>query len=183
MGRYLIPLILVVSAVSLYFFQTAPYVEHIRVQSKVKEERVSLRDKADEIRAVRNTIRDEQLAQITPQERDRLNRLLPDAIDNVRLIIDVENIARKYGMIPRVRSFVQDDKSGTGASVSLATRSYNTVTFAFSVSGSYDTLQRFTRNLEQSLRLVDIKKIEFKTEDSDYYEYDIEIETYWLKEL
>ena len=179
MGRFLIPLVLILAAGALYVFQTSSYVDEIRSLQAVKQERQALRDNADQIRARRDIINEQQVGQISLEEREKLNRLLPDAIDNVRLIIDIENIARRYGMVPQVRSF--SDTGGSEGVVVTNTKPYNTVTVAFSVSGSYDTLKRFVRDLEQSLRLVDIQNIKFSAEDNDFYSYEFQIKTYWLK--
>lgn len=179
MGRFLVPLILVIAAAGLYGFQTADYIDSIRQLSARKQELLQLRDNADQIRARRDIINQEQVGKITPEEKAKLDRLLPDAIDNVRLILDIENIARRYGMVPQVRSF--SDTNENDGVVVTNTKAYNTVTFAFSVGGNYDTLKRFARDLEQSLRLVDIKRIDFRAEDIDLYTYEFQIQTYWLK--
>jgi len=182
MRRFIVPLILVIAATLLYFLQTSSHVDNIRSLNRIKVEREELLGNADMIRARRDHIRDEQLSQISPEERTRLNRLLPDAVDNVRLIIDVEDIARRYGMVPQVRAFTQEEER-VGAVV-RNTKSYNTLLFAFSVQGNYDTLKRFTRDLEQSLRLVDIQQISFRidNQEDDFYTYEIVIQTYWLKD-
>ena len=85
-------------------------------------------------------------------------------------------------MVPQVRAFTQEEER-VGAVV-RNTKSYNTLLFAFSVQGNYDTLKRFTRDLEQSLRLVDIQQISFRidNQEDDFYTYEIVIQTYWLKD-
>ncbi|MDP3988746.1 MAG: type 4a pilus biogenesis protein PilO [bacterium] len=182
MKRFITPFIFVIVAVLLYVLQTSSHVDAIRQLGVIKAEREELRDNADQIRAQRDKIWEEQLSLISNSDRTRLDRLLPDAIDNVRLILDVEDIARAYGMVPQARSFTQEgEKAGA---VSNNTKPYNTVLFAFSVRGNYDTLKRFSRDLERSLRLVDIEKITFKVDnpEDDFYTYEIVVKTYWLKE-
>ena len=55
------------------------------------------------------------------------------------------------------------------------------VTLGFSVSGSYENLQAFLADLAKSLRLVDVTSVTFSSNDRNVYDYNIELQTYWLK--
>jgi uncharacterized membrane protein YqhA len=62
----------------------------------------------------------------------------------------------------------------------------------FTVTGKYESFLSFLKDLEQNLRVVDVKSIDFKVPnsivsssgkvtDTDIYDYSLEIQTYWLK--
>lgn len=153
---------------------------------------------------------------------DKITKLLPDHIDSVRLIIDMNNIAFKYGMslsnIFLVAPGVQNTAtkaptvSGQAAGVSQAPvsvetfpisigpdyRLYDSVKLSFSVTGSYGNFIGFLKELESSLRLVDITSLSFMASQSarqtslssssgttltvsDMYTYSVTVKTYYLK--
>lgn len=130
-------------------------------------------------------VRDQLLSRynVIPQSNiDRLQKLLPDNIDNVRLILDIDSIAARYGMRTRnVQLQAVDDRSGRGQ-VGQDDKAYQSVVLTFSVTGSYSVFRSFVEDLEQSLRLVDVVGIAFSsTSNGDVYDYTVSIKTYWLK--
>lgn len=129
-------------------------------------------------------VRDSLLARYNTfptEEINRLQRLIPDHVDNVRLILDLDSMAAKYGM--RVRDVnigsqsTQQDPTAIGADDSA----YESVVLSFTVSGTYDTFRQFLGDLERSLRLVDIVGLTFKASESGIYNFTFHIKTYWLK--
>jgi len=52
------------------------------------------------------------------------------------------------------------------------------------VTSAYESLIQFIKDIEKSLRIVDVTEISLipsKTGESNLYEYNIGIKTYWLK--
>jgi Tfp pilus assembly protein PilO len=124
----------------------------------------------------------EEFARMPKNGRERLEKLLPDHIDSVRLIIDVNNISAQYGMALKNISLTEFEPSNAAtASLSLgpATERFKSVGLKFSVEGAYDNFRSFIRDLEQSLRLVDIETISFSSRE-ELYEYVISVLTYRL---
>ena len=124
----------------------------------------------------------EQYARIPAKDRERIEKLLPDHIDSVRLIIDINNIAAQYGMALGGISLTQtDERAAETSSLALgpSTTRFKSVGLNFSVKGSYDTFRSFLRDLEQSLRLVDVDSISFGSRE-DAYEYTLSVATYRL---
>jgi hypothetical protein len=62
------------------------------------------------------------------------------------------------------------------------TRSFGIATLGFSVTASYKTFKNFLGDLERSLRIIDVKTLSFSAGDKDQYEYNLEINSYWLKQ-
>jgi len=176
--RNITAIILILTSVGLFF----GYIDG--AYSDVKELRI---EQADYDRALSNSKelqaeRDKLLAKfnnIGTVDLDKLNKLLPDNIDNVRLVIDVDNIASNYGM--RIRNF----KTETGdkiETVGIDQTPYGTLTLSFSTTASYTTFLAFLHDIEESLRLIDITSVQFNSSDlSQLYDYSVSIKTYWLK--
>lgn len=118
---------------------------------------------------------------LSPSHLARLAKMIPDNVDNVRLILDIDSIAARYGM--RVRDVALDaDTSRTDrGQIGPDESRFASRLLSFSVTGSYTEFRAFLEDLEQSLRLVDVMKIEFTSTASGVYDYSLTIKTYWLK--
>ena len=95
-GRFF-PFILILVSAGLLFMYVDPTYDEIKVMRAEAAERNEALSRAKELQ----TIRDELLARYNtfpPEDVVRLNRMLPDHIDNVRLIIDIDQVAARYGM-------------------------------------------------------------------------------------
>ena len=57
------------------------------------------------------------------------------------------------------------------------------IRFSFSVSAKYEVFLEFLKQLEESLRIVDIRNIEITRSSSEgmIYDYQVTMDTYWLK--
>jgi Tfp pilus assembly protein PilO len=130
---------------------------------------------------------------VTKEEKDKLAKAIPGHIDTVRLIIDINTAAGKYGMTTenlRISSANQSGESadpGSGASGSQGLYSY--VDFGFSVSGTYEDFLAFLSDLQDSLRIIDVRDIKIGTSDSsvtkgkaatERFKFDLQIRTYKL---
>jgi hypothetical protein len=144
-------------------------------------------EKSDYDRALNNSneLQDEKKKLLAKLEAmpdtnlDAISKLLPDNIDNIRLIIDVDEMAKTYGM--RIRNFKTDtsDKKDT---IGKDNGAYGTLTLTFSTAATYSTFLAFMRDLERSLRVIDVTSISFNaTEANPIYDYSVTIKTYWLK--
>lgn len=114
----------------------------------------------------------------TDEERSTINKLLPDSIDNVTLVIDIDDIASKYSM--KIRNLdLKTERAGEGEASNNA---YGVATLRFAVSAPYERFSSFLNDLEDSLRIMDISSLSFNSSDKDVNEYNVELKTYWLKE-
>ena len=116
---------------------------------------------------------------ISPANQEKLEKLLPDNIDNIRLIIDIDDMAKTYGM--RIRNF-KADISAQKDKLGKDTSPYGTLTLSFSTTASYSFFLSFMKDLEHSLRIMDVTAVSFASNDtSPLYDYNITVKTYWLK--
>src|SRR5581483_346257 len=103
------------------------------------------------------------------EDLDKLSKLLPDHIDNVRLIIDIDEMAKKYGM--RIRNFTAD-ASEKRVTIGKDATPYGTLTLSFSTTAPYNTFLAFMHDLEHSLRIIDVTGVQFGVNDTNQlYDY------------
>lgn len=172
-------ILLIAGAIVIFVFYTNPQYQNIKHLQTQQSDYTNALAEANTLLGQQKNL-DDAYQQISSDSLDRLNKLLPGSIDNIRLIIDINSIANKRGMSIRG---IQINKSG-GSSNTLGPSSskYGTLSMSFSVTASYDTFISFLNDLQQSLRLIDITAISFSpTDKGDIYDYNVTINTYWLK--
>ena len=120
-------------------------------------------------------------ATIPVVEIDRMNKVLPDNIDTVRLALDLDSMAARYGIsIKNIQTILGTNRNANLIVLPEYESAYETATFMFGFVSSYDNFMRFLADIEKNLRIMDIKSITFQTSDSGFYDYQVSAETYWL---
>lgn len=181
MIRKSLPLIFILVAVGLFYTYIDPLYEEIK-ELKVEEAQF---DEA----LVRSReflkLRDELLTRystLPENDLERLKKLLPDNVDNVRLILDIDSIASAHNL--HVQNFTAAGGSRRNVSTigpSSSSPQYESFRLSFSVISNYKTLLSFLADLERSLRIVDVVDFSFNEQKGDLSEYKVTLETYWLQ--
>ena len=114
-------------------------------------------------------------------------------MDNIRLILEIEKLAKPYGMVLKDVKYdtveeVVDPKGITQALPILADsrKGYGVWNLEFSIEGSYDNFMAFLGDMENNLRLVEVESVSFSSNTgggpgANVYKYGFKIKTYWLK--
>lgn len=195
MFRFIIPFVLIGIAVTTFFMFTNPIYKDI---SELRTEVASYNEALGNSKALENE-RDKLTAKynsIDPDNLTKLQKLLPESIDNIRLILEIEKIALPYGMVLKdVKYNTVEKNTGTitpiqgGTAAVSVNKDYGVWNLEFSTEGSYNNFINFTKDLENNLRIVDISSIDFISTDTrvssatsiPFYKYNFKIKTYWLK--
>ena len=117
--------------------------------------------------------------QIKTVDKNRLVKFLPDKIDNIRLIIEISEIARNRGMFAKNIS-VSESKKSTDT-INTSSSPYDTLLLRFSVNTTYDNFKLLLQDLESNLRIIDITDISFSSTETGFYDFNVGLKTYWLK--
>lgn len=153
--------------------------------TELREERVRYADalqKTREIEVARTGLL-EKYNSIPAEDREKILKLLPDHIDSVRLIIDINNIAAQYEMTLKNITLTEGLEKGAaaGGTIGPSEPLYAMVGLKFSLRGSYDNFRSFLRDSEKSLRLMDVTTLAFAAKEERAYDYDVTVSTYRLK--
>lgn len=198
--RYIIPLIIIIIALGIFLGFTNPIFSEIkllRAQAGSYNQALGnskmLENEKDKLVAKYNSI--------APENLSRLEKFLPQNVDNIRLILEIEQIAAPYGMsLKNVKYNVADKEKETddsrnvfpGGGGAEQNKEYGVFDLEFDTTGSYNNFINFTKDLENNLRIVDVASIAFTSEGntmlvgekvvpSGEYTYNFKIKTYWLK--
>ena len=178
--RFFIPTILVAAAVALFVVYTNPKYQSTKALAAQNASYDEALTKSAEL----HKIRDELLSKrnsFSEIDVARLQEILPDNVDNIRLIIDINNIALKNGLTLTNVSLGDIVKNGGAGGQSLVSASaIGSVKVGFTVGASYASFISFLHDLEHSLRLIDIDKLDYHPDQNGGGTYQVEVRTYWL---
>ncbi|MEK7192508.1 MAG: hypothetical protein AAB682_00005, partial [Patescibacteria group bacterium] len=95
--RFWLPIFLIILSFTLFFGLTSTVLDQISALSAKSATFNDALSNANELRAVRESLLS-TYKKFPAEDLTRLKKMLPSEVDNVRLIIDVDNIAARYGM-------------------------------------------------------------------------------------
>ena len=210
--RFITPIILIGISVAVFLIFAKPFYDSTDPLSPgiiVLKEQITSYDKALDNNKAFENIKDkltETYNSINQDNLIKLQKFLPSGVDNIRLILEIEQIAKPYGMVLKdvkynvtkeeESSTTDKPKATTGQRGAVATtltnKDYGVWDLEFSTTGTYSNFLNFTRDLEKNLRLVDVSSIQFSSDVAlsanatgsilpETYKYSFKIKTYWLK--
>lgn len=175
------PIIFIGAAIATFFFYTNPQYQAIKAQGASYQAIVEANSKAAQLRVVREKLTGAR-KKITEADVDKLAKMLPDGVENVGLVINIDDIAGKYGLKIRNTKVTDVSARGTSAAIGPDSTKYGAISLTFSVSSSYENFLAFLQDLEASQRLVDVTNLSFSSSNKvNQYDFNVTIQTYWLK--
>jgi Tfp pilus assembly protein PilO len=197
MGKFIIPTLFVALAAGSFFLYTQPIYNEAKV---VKAEVAKLKDAQTKLGAALK--KKDQLATsynaLDTSLIDRLEKLMPDNLDNIKLIIDVDRTAKQYGMILNAVKFDVDQQAKAATNVTTAVgttatirdnkaalenkKDYNNFSLTMTFTGTFNNFTKLVGDMEKNLRIIDITNVTFDAVDGkDVYKFEVKAKIYWLK--
>jgi len=187
MTRNIIAIILLAVAVAIFILYTKPVYDSVQgLQAQTAQYDAAL-SKATQLQEVKQSLLS-KYDSFDPNAVSRLTTMLPDQVDNIRLILDLDNLAGRYGMaLQNVNISTPSSESGNvQGAIADASQPYDSLTLQFTTHGTYAQFMQFITSLEYSLRLVDLISLNVSGGDTaattgqPQYTYSMTIQTYWL---
>jgi Tfp pilus assembly protein PilO len=191
MIRLIIATIAFLVAGGVFFLYTQPAYDSVQAsQAQIAQYNQAL-DKATELQQLKQSLLS-RYNSFDTTSLDRLQKLLPDHVDNIALILDLDSIASRYGLalqnvdVSRSGGQTPVNQTAIGA-IGGSNQTYDSLLLTFSTQGTYDNFQQFMNDLESSLRIVDLSSLQIAQVGSSgstgqpLYSYAITLRTYWLK--
>jgi Tfp pilus assembly protein PilO len=173
------PLILIILSIIIFFVFIDPQYEEIQVLNKQKRDNDNMLGLSRELQRKRDQLQSDYNS-ISLEERRQLERLLPDTVDNVRLVLDINNIAESRGIniqnIDITRDTGAQTQQGQQRNTAMVAGAVDrvsdigTIRLGFTVTASYDVFKSFLRDLEETLRVVDVRSLNIRTSQTGFFE-------------
>ncbi len=202
MNRNVSATILIILAIGIYFTVTSGMLAEANAVRSVNNQYQAAIASAQELITVRDKVLNDY-TNISEVNRNRLERMLPQGMDNIRLVIDLSNIATQHGLsLTGIKAASQSATNGPGAPAAPASRDASAaapstnataagysvpvptiqkVTVTFGVSAPYQQFISLLQDLESSLRIMDVTHLSVTVNDDGIYDWSVELTTYWLK--
>jgi len=186
MNTRVIPIIALLVAAGIFFFYVSPAWSGSIAMTKtaIAQDNEALAA-ANQFAAQQSTLasaRDD----INPASLDRLATFLPDSVDNVGLILDLNALAARSGLSLANIDVTSNSASGARASSPQAlpaagSNPVGSIDLSLTAVGTYAALQSFLTGAERSARILDMRDLVVKGSDTGVYNYQMVIRLYWLR--
>ncbi|MDP3958457.1 MAG: type 4a pilus biogenesis protein PilO [bacterium] len=182
MTRLIFPIVLAAAAIGIFYFFTDPYYKEVQALTQEKASYEQALDNSKRLQAKRDELR-ERFNAFPVASIERLERMVPNNVDNVRLVLELDRMAAKYGMsVKNIRLDSKADRNKERDLIGASDKPFGSVSLEFAVDGPYRNFVSFMEDLEKSLRVVDIESVSFSVSgDLGVSQHNVRIKTYWLK--
>lgn len=180
--KNIISIIVIIISLAAFVFIVKPQYTEIKDIEKKGQELEQVLVNAKKLQSLRDSLLSKR-KEFSNSDIARLEKLIPESADNVKLIIEFQKIAEEYNLSLETVSAQRDEENGsTNQNFDIETRDYGVITLDFSIAGSYDNFVSFLSAIENNLRITDLRTLSISPGEGDQYGFTITIETYWLKD-
>jgi Tfp pilus assembly protein PilO len=187
MNDRILPLIALLVAAGIFFAYVSPTWSGSIAATR---EAITLDDQAlaaaNQYVAQQNALASARNA-IDSADLSRLTTFLPDSVDNVGLILDLNALAARSGFSLSNIDVISNTASGAKAASAqqglpaAGVSPVGSVDLSLSAVGTYASLQSFLAGVERSARLLDVRDLVVKGSETGVYNYQMALRLYWLR--
>jgi hypothetical protein len=178
--KIIFPIILIVTSIALFFMQVNPLytdVKTLRIEAKEYDEALII---AEELETLRTELA-RTLDSFSEEDLAKLDNFLPGRLDTVRIILDVDGIAKNSNI--RLNDLrISDEGGSTSPGTVSAQTGLNTVGVSFGFSSTYAQALSFIQKLEKSLRLFETTSLSIapSVDSPGTYDISMTLKTFWI---
>ncbi len=161
----------------IFFVWTIPVFNEIKSLNLREGSFNSVLAKSKELQATKDKLLSEYNS-VNENDINRLDKILPPKEQSTRIFIEINNIAKRYGLVLKDIN-AQKLKGNLNASFGKKEKKFDKSILRMTLIGPYASFVSFLGDLEKNLTLIDVNQIDFNVGDSDSYEFNIDALTYW----
>lgn len=197
MNKNLTATILIILAVGVYLTVTKGIIAKGQAAKTANEQYASAIETAKKLVSVRDQV-EKDYDNISENDRERLDKMIPTTVDNIRLVIDLNSVALNHGFqLSGVKAAATQSASaaapasrqaptvtGVGvanASTEIVAPVLDTVDVSFSITAPYLDFISFLQDIEANLRIMDVTHLTVSGSDNGIYTFGVTLKTYWLR--
>lgn len=178
MGRLIVAIILVAVGVTIFMVPTRGLLDEAKPIEAERDDYRGALDNATVIKAKRDEL-EKKRSQFDYEDEIALDKFLPDTVDSVRLIVEIKDIVRsKPGLILEDISVSDKEEELVAALKSVG---FSSTKLSLVVRGDYFAFKDLMRDLERSLRIVDVVDLDIAVDDITRDQiFTVTLRTYWI---
>jgi len=188
--KQVIPFLVMSLCVAMYFYYIKPELVVIEEKKAEYDKYKVVVEKVKDVASLRDELI-KKYESISPEDLNKLDKIIPEKFDPVIFANDINSLIAKHTLkVTGLKIEYQRNVDGITDDTQIGDMKYRTITSSFSLSGDYDKLYDFLKELETSLRLMDVTNLSVKAgavanstdkNPKNTYTYDVKIKTYSLK--
>jgi hypothetical protein len=183
MSKNLITLLLISSSVGIYYLIINPLYNGTGIiwqpdkgtdaLSKLNVQYDETLSQADSLYKQAEKLQTDYINVPSDSQRE-LKIMVPDSVDPIRLVSEVNYIANKTGLSLRDVSYTEN---------LLGAGNYGSYTVSFSLTTTYTKFKELMHNYETSMRLFSIENVKFDVplKDESSTDFQVRLSTYYMK--
>lgn len=178
----LLPIVFILIAVGLFFGYVNP-----TYTGPVAELREEIHSYDNALTAAKQFQEKEQklieARSAIPQEGiERVEAFLPDSVDNVQLILDLNALAQRSGITLSNFDVASSRDEQQNDQIMLESESpVDSLELSLTATGNYASFKSFLTGAELSLRPLDLIRLSIDDSATGVYSYDMTFRIYWLR--
>ena len=193
MNKNITATILTALAFGVYFTYTTVKWDEVKAVQAVNDQYSQAIANADNLITTRDKVL-QAYNSLSEDDRARIDKMVPNSVDNIRLIIDINSIANRRGIVLRgINAQARMSGAPNGQDMAgspsgdmpnniISAPTLDTVSVSFNTSTSYGNFIDFMRDLESSLRIIDLTHMTMAVNDKGGYDFAVQLTTYWLRQ-
>jgi len=180
--KTIVSITLIICAGLVFFLFTNGQVQEVQVLRAEEKRFDDALDRSKELISLRDALLAKYNA-IPTEDLKKINALLPDSVDTVRLIIEINGIAARHGMTLLNISVGDVSNDAGGGRLGPNGTPFGNVALSFQVTATYDRFRDFLADLERNLRILDVASVSFGEANvaTGFTNYGVSFNTYWMK--
>lgn len=183
--KNIISIIVSIISIGIFVLIVQPEYSEIKTMQAQDNELENVLTNARRLQSLRDSLLDRR-NRISNADVARLEKLIPESADNVKLILEFEQIAERYGLRIQSASATRESEDGTGntQNFDIETKDYGIISLDFTINGGYPEFISFLEDIERNLRITDIRSLTIIPPQGveNNFGFQISIDTYWLKD-
>lgn len=190
MNKNIYAVILIILAVGLYFTMTTNILTEARIVKLSNDEYKIAIDNAKRLIEVRDKVILDY-NKLSVEDRAKLDKIVPKNVDNIRLIIEINDIAYRKGLpLKNVNVSIssaspqgatQDPSIDSEVDNEVASPILDNAKISFDVDATYQQFISLLQTIESNLRIMDVDSLSLTASDDGTYNWKVGLTTYWSR--
>jgi len=182
----IISIIVSIVSIAAFVLVVQPQYGEIKEMQTKDAELQTVLDNARRLQSLRDSLLEKRKS-ISESDIRRLEKLIPESADNVKLILEFQQVANRSNLSIQAASATKSEDGEdqeADQQFDVETNDYGVITLDFTLEGEYSNFVSFLEEIEKNLRITDVRTLSIvpNAEEPSAYTYTMSIDTYWLKD-
>lgn len=177
-----LPIILILLAIGIFYMYISPHYSAVKNLMDERGQYVAALANIGQVQQLRDSL-ETQYGNLPQDNINRLNTAIPQGLDTVKLISDLDTVAGQQGMTLSNVQMTSENSDNNQAVNVKNVQPYQTATMSFTVIGTYPGFLSFLKSMENSLQIIDVRAVTMRSSNTknNLMQFDVTIQTYWIK--